>query len=870
MAEDKKNDATVNLDSPGDHWFKLAMAKYVKYLNKKSKAKGKWQEWESRKKGNRSFDDVKSLKGEVRKLKVEAEGLDDGAESLYRRCEDCFKRSFEEYGKEYNAVPAGEAPCDGLFERWGDAVYALAIIRRAEYFCEGSKRLFDEAAKRYEGISGVKSGAVKRKLGNAFYELAAIAMDNSSYMEADKYFEKATEQYVALKEVDVLTGGDFRNWGNALFERGLIAWRRYTFLKVNCSGDGYEAAIAREVKGLPRYRVAENGREDSLGCGIVELRETVNDSKDMDDSYKTAEGYFKLAVEKYDEIDTAYEKTGGKKGEYEDVVRSRGEMFLVYGRKKRYDYLSKLEEIKSLDKGIPENKEKAEKLQKDLEAMTAEALRYFEEAVEKFEKAVSLVGNGGDDEKKKLWGYIGVAYYRMYLTRRVMGSGERDRAEESKKKAGEYFRMTKSKILDILVDLSVDISYATVNDDVLFALLDDVEDNEDAVFFRNVMNCRKNGGKRLEKKAVDNYKEAYLRSMYIISKLEADNEFENVVAHYANRTVSRKMLFGDDKFRLNCDYYFNDPQEGKLLLDYLFEKPSGTADMTGGVAADGSGYVTFAGCFSFNYDSLTQFRLYGKEKKAEGSGLSLVFNKTFFSAKLRQDRAASLGEFESLFKRLLPDGGWKGFKKSFESHTEDEPSRGTLFRCVYFDPVTDRVDTVGQKERYLFYRENEDDNAYDRGRDYRTYRCFIRNVVKNVNTELGVLRRFIREERLEPEITGSLILKLRYLIKHVAFKVEQECRLVKNCRIADKKKDETISDGGKESVKNGDLRVHVNYPLDVPQHIKEVYFGPEATGLNMFKDYLAYNGLERIECKKSSNPFVGDSTKEFRAENEKE
>jgi hypothetical protein len=206
--------------------------------------------------------------------------------------------------------------------------------------------------------------------------------------------------------------------------------------------------------------------------------------------------------------------------------------------------------------------------------------------------------------------------------------------------------------------------------------------------------------------------------------------------------------------------------------------------------------------------------------------------------------------------------------KKFAIHLAEEPKRNTLFRCAYFDPDTDRVDTVGQKERYLFYREEKFEKGRDLGKDYRRYREFIRNIVKSVNNELEKLRKFVEEEKLDADVVTHLVLKLRYLIKHIAFKAEQECRIVKNCRIIDKDKEICVSVGSDKEVSEGDLRVFVNYDMVVSQHVKEIYFGPMATGLNMFKDYLAYRGLGHIKCLKSRNPFVGDSSKEFKAEKE--
>jgi hypothetical protein len=100
------------------------------------------------------------------------------------------------------------------------------------------------------------------------------------------------------------------------------------------------------------------------------------------------------------------------------------------------------------------------------------------------------------------------------------------------------------------------------------------------------------------------------------------------VAHYREKTISQKMLLFDEdsNFRLNAINYSNDPTEGKILFDYLFEKDKRPID-----ESLNREYGAFAGCFIFNHDSLNQFRLYGKENGTKGTGLSLVFRNSFFN-----------------------------------------------------------------------------------------------------------------------------------------------------------------------------------------------------------------------------------------------
>ncbi|WP_227429121.1 tetratricopeptide repeat protein [Psychrobacter sp. I-STPA6b] len=109
---------------------------------------------------------------------------------------------------------------------------------------------------------------------------------------------------------------------------------------------------------------------------------------------------------------------------------------------------------------------------------------------------------------------------------------------------------------------------------------------------------------------------------------------ERKLAHYTSPATADILLNqkGKEKaspFRLNTINNVNDPSEGQLLLDYLkhdkqnrYINPDFDAD-----------FHAFVSCFTFNHDSLNQFRLYGKKDNLEASGVSLVFNKNFLIIK---------------------------------------------------------------------------------------------------------------------------------------------------------------------------------------------------------------------------------------------
>jgi len=873
---------------PEDKLFKKALEKYIEYLETKTKAMDIDEEI-SKKMPSELYEDISGLleespelRKEVQELREESRELHEAALKLYDTCKFYFQGAFDKYKETEKIGLASER--NRLFRSWGNAEYALAIINKRETFYKDAKNYFKKAKLKYEQIIN-KDDVVLRRLGNACYELAAIEMDNSSYKDAKGYFEEAIENY---EKIDMNTNGCVieeedniyveikRNWGNALFELGRIEWRNYLFLKEN-KDPSYKKSIKNEAADLPSY----NGcKIRNIGDEVYEFlsrKDTENINEKLKSSYENAEKHLKAADEKYKEIG----KEKIKKEKYADVFHSWGEIYSLFGRKNRYDYLSIQEKIKTLRENEKKNKKSIEIAKNKIKKNIESAIKNFRIAIDYFEEAKNLAEENKEKEREiEIWYILGATYYRLYLTYSIIGYKNLVKAKKARQDAIRVFKDSKSTILDILVDLSMDVAYSMANEDILFSLLEDLENN-DAVFFKSIIESEdKNVVKSKIKK--NEYKKIYIRSMYIISLLEVKSEHEQVVAHYTKKSISQRMLFDDKKFWLFAIDYFNDPTCGKILFSYLFGQDKNEEQLNKEKnekkvekSEERPEYVTCAGSFSFNYDSLNQFRLYGKENDREGTGLSLVFNKTFFSEEFKQDRAAFLREFS---KELLVYFG-ESKKENFERLLKQplkKPRKNTLFRCVYFDPETNRVETVGQKEKYLFYREekneadriikknekeftdNEKKEIYRKRKKianekHSEYTNFIRNLVNDINDELEELKNLVDKFEDKAVVIGQLILKLRYLIKHVAFKVEQECRIVKNCRIDNK---DEISIGSSDKTLIDDLKMHYEYDLKVSQHVENIYFGPNATEIEVFKKCLKHKDLHGIICEKSTNPLA--------------
>jgi len=384
------------------------------------------------------------------------------------------------------------------------------------------------------------------------------------------------------------------------------------------------------------------------------------------------------------------------------------------------------------------------------------------------------------------------------------------------RKSLECFIKSKKDILYIFVTFDLDKNdrdYVNENNS-FYSLLD--SDNDDGKFFKDVTKDIS------DKEKIDDYKKAYILSISIISQLYVGkNKNEKYVAHYLGKRAAKEMLFNNSKFRLHAVNYSNDPTEGKILLDYLFGEKK--YPVTESINTE---YGAFTGCFIFNYDSLNQFRLYGKEGDKEGTGLSLVFRDSFFSK-----------EVKMAIEQISPIGNYK---------RNEGKQEHALFRCIYVDPETQRVIAVGRKEEYIFYREKNEERIED-------YNNYIDRVTKSVREEMEELKNLVK--KLDPKIAGKLLVNLRYLTKHAAFKEEQECRIVKIHPLNDKdtvKIDPSLDDKNNSQIDN--IKMYIEY-RHIPSYIEKIYFGPKFTKMELFQDLLRHEGKD-IPCIKSTNPLA--------------
>lgn len=506
-----------------------------------------------------------------------------------------------------------------------------------------------------------------------------------------------------------------------------------------------------------------------------------------------------------------------------------GKAILLSGQK---DHINSL---KSLNKAIKINDKNSEAwaLKGIIHSFSKEdnTNKDSHQSIKCFDKSLSL------EETPQVFGYRAICYWSLkqytkaltdihkaleldtkhlsnwYYKACILSSELRNKKDTDKntyKEIGFCFAKAGKSILDILTLLGKGTWDETMV--IIYSMLD----NE--VFFQQIIESEKNA------QNIEAYKELYVKSLRIVASLHVNHIEEDGVAHYTRKTILEQLLFDNSPFRLNTITTANDPKEGKPLLSYLGLDAASISD----------DYQAFIASFIFNPDSLNQFRLYGKDNNQEATGVSLSMSKEYFNEEV------------NINQNLIDNINEK--KKS---------PKEALFRCIYIDPLTNQIISVGHKEEYIFFREKQEqiDLCNDLHKknlllkkiseNISQYKKHISNCILEVKENLEDLQLQIKNNpQLNLEIVSELLIHLRYLVKHVAFKEEQECRIIKVERLIN----------NKDVVKlENNSRMYIDY-LPIADNLKSVYFAPKTNGFELFKDIVKREGLS-VECYKCEHPF---------------
>ena len=330
-------------------------------------------------------------------------------------------------------------------------------------------------------------------------------------------------------------------------------------------------------------------------------------------------------------------------------------------------------------------------------------------------------------------------------------------------------------------------------------------------------------------------------------------KFESKVAHYTRPQIAFDLFEGkkNDKepsnFRLSTIRGVNDPTEGLVLNGYWNQQGIPETIHTNNTA-------TFISCFTFNHDSLNQFRLYGKENGQEATGVSLVFKKEFFS-----DQPDTLGFIAG---PSIDPSNKSGENESNEAGKPESDNKkpligkSTLYRCIYLDPETGYL-TLAQRDKSNFYRQHKE-KAKNK---WKKYHKSLSKKEKSVNKHLFAKNKSVlstlqsifkkyqgystKEKQHILETIRFILLPLQYLVKHIAFQEEQECRIMYITQF----RDEKIHSNREEQ------KMYVEYEESVLPHIDKIWLSPGAAKDQDFFRIRLDQGSGKSKVRISQNPF---------------
>ncbi|MCL2283664.1 MAG: DUF2971 domain-containing protein [Fibromonadales bacterium] len=276
-----------------------------------------------------------------------------------------------------------------------------------------------------------------------------------------------------------------------------------------------------------------------------------------------------------------------------------------------------------------------------------------------------------------------------------------------------------------------------------------------------------------------------------VTFVDYEDADELEVSHYTKKSTAYKLFSKcpSDKFRLYDPFEMNDPNEGKTLLSFLKIETETELELPERIA--------FIASFSSNVNSLNQFRLYGKENDKEATGISILFEPSFFS----------------------------------DVTPYDSGEKYPLYRCVYVNPDSGKIESISLK------RKKKCKTSYEQFYMNEKFKERVEGLFEKLKIAIEDLLNFkINESINKTKLIEDLLIDIRYLVKDYAFTEEQECRIIDK-----KNKDESIIVQGE--------RLCIESVKLTPKYIPKIYFAPLAEGM------AAFEIESGIKCIRSRHPY---------------
>ena len=303
-----------------------------------------------------------------------------------------------------------------------------------------------------------------------------------------------------------------------------------------------------------------------------------------------------------------------------------------------------------------------------------------------------------------------------------------------------------------------------------------------------------------------------------------NNEYNSIdieISHYTslntlllllnNKKEDKDNKENEGKIRMVNISNANDPKEGKIL-ESIFNKNGLNIKLK-----NDENLITLQTSFSRNKDSLTMFRLYGKNENKEATGVCLIINKEYFntmpflvSPNIEISNQEN-NDIENLKKEERKDLYWVLYYNEKEN-------------ILVFNP-----DNFKYKNKIIDLNKSEKEIKLDSIENIIEYVFYnIFKYAKKLNTQLN---KYIKDKTIKGEIFSNLFENIKYIIKNEAFFEEQELRMLITTNYEDKRIE----------IDNNNKRLYIDYMKLFDENINyidEIILGPKIENAEGIAEYI--------------------------------
>ena len=348
---------------------------------------------------------------------------------------------------------------------------------------------------------------------------------------------------------------------------------------------------------------------------------------------------------------------------------------------------------------------------------------------------------------------------------------------------------------------------------------------------------------------IDNYilkniKEVLLFEYLLISLLSFKSELlydhyekEVSIVHYTSLEILFSLLDDNkNKLRITSITTANDRNEGKILENIFYNN---NVNMK---IENNNEYnlIPFQTSFSRNKDSLTMFRLYGKDKNIESTGVCLVLDESYFD--------------DDPFGDIIPvkmNSQYLDLENSYidNENKENYYNKNSLYWILYYNEDKNQLVFNPTNSKYKSIIINLE-NVYkaELKEKEKNIEIVIKFIFKKIFEASDNINK-IEKDKIKNIIFSYLFENIRYLIKHEAFFEEQELRIISINNIDSK--------DIKRDLKKKRLYIDYCKLFDKNEnYIKEIILGSKVSNVQSVAEYISKILLEKENNKLKSTKIT--------------